>query len=279
MGIDPLIETAQINQPRRIVSQMCARVRHERLKFRWYGVMFVDWLGYLRRHSAFYDDAANTTTYLIDQPIGERTRHTFQIADGRMLSTSQMELRWKVVTSLYPEKLTSLLDIGCCRGWFVVKAATLPECEAALGVDVVRGFIDAANEAKGLLKLDKAQFEYAFLNDLERDRQKYRVPYQTLVLINTYHYLYWGSTYCETHWPDQDYLLRTLASLCTDRMLLMSPLEVSDCPSDIGKRAREHPDWAEQFTTATFLDTASRYFDVSLERHLGTRPLYLMKKK
>lgn len=258
---------------------LAARARQEWLKFRWYGVTFVDWLGYLRRRWAFRGAARNTTVHQINKPVGHRARHTFQIAGDRVLSTSQMELRWKIVTSLYPRKLISVLDIGCCRGWFIVKAAMLPECEAALGVDVVPQFIDAANEAKLLLKLDKAQFEYAFLNDLERDPQKYRLPYQTLLLINTYHYMYWGSRYCPTHWPDQDYLLRTLASMCTDRMLFMSPLEVSECPSDIAERAREHPDWAEQYTTSRFLDIAGRYFDVSLERYMGIRPLYLMKKK
>jgi len=50
-------------------------------------------------------------------------------------------------------------------------------------------------------------------------------------------------------------------------------------PSDIAERAREHPDWAKQYTTSRFLDIAGRYFDVSLERYLGIRPLYLMKKK
>jgi hypothetical protein len=257
-----------------------AKVRHEWLKWRWYGVMFVDWLGYVRRRRIFRAAAWKTNTYHVDKPTGERTRHTFHIADGKVLSTSEMELRWKVVTSLYPKKLTSLLDIGCCRGWFVIKAAMLPECEAALGIDVVPEFIDAAREAKRLLNLDKAQFEYAFLNDLARDPQKYGVPYQTIVLINTYHYMYWGSDYSPTHWPDHDYLLSTLASLCTDRMLFMSPLEVWECPpKGVGPRARAHPDWAEQYTTAKFLDAAKRYFNVGLERHLGTRPLYLMKKK
>jgi len=211
--------------------------------------------------------------------IGHRTRHTYRVAGNEVLATGEMELRWKIVASLYPEKLTSLLDIGCCRGWFIVKAAMLPECERALGIDVVPEFIDAANQARRLLNLDKARFEYAFLSDLERDPQKYELPYQTIVLINTYHYMYWGSVYCPTHWPDHDYMLRTLASMCTDRVLFMSPLEVGDCPSDIAERAREHPDWAEQYTTAKFLEIAGRYFDVSLENHLGVRPLYLMRRK
>jgi hypothetical protein len=256
-----------------------SRLKREGLKFKWYGVLAVDWLDYLKRRKAFRAIAKNTTVHHINKPIGHRTRHTYQIADGKVLSTYQMELRWKIVSSLYPKKLTSLLDIGCCRGWFNIQAAVLPECEKTLGVDIVPEFIASANEAKQVMKLDKAQFVYAVLSDLDRDRDKLGMPYQTLLLINTYHYMYWGSGYCETHWPDHDYLLRTLASLCTDRMLFMTPLEINECPPDIGERARQHPDWAQHYTTSGFLEVANRYFDVSLEHYLGVRPLYLMKKR
>jgi hypothetical protein len=191
-----------------------------------------------------------------------------------------MDQRWQIVARHYPERITSLLDIGCCRGWFVIQAALRPECERALGIDVVQGFIDAANDASRLLKLEgKVQFDYAFLDDLVNDPQKYRTPYQTIVLLNTYHYMYWGSAYSGKHWPDHDYLLRTLASICTDRMLFMSPLEVSECPSDIARRAQDHPEWAPEFTTDRFLAVAARYFDVTPEGQLGLRPLYVMRKK
>jgi len=150
-------------------------------------------------------------------------------------------LRHPAVRRLLELPVFRLLDYGIRP--VQLGAAMLPECEAALGIDVVPEFIEAANEAKRILKLDKARFEYTFLNNLDRDRQKYRLPYQTLLMINTYHYLYWGSAYCPTHWPDQDYLLRTAGVALHDRMLFMSPLEVIDCPFDIVRRAREHPDW------------------------------------
>jgi hypothetical protein len=175
--------------------------------------------------------------------------------------------------------VTSLLDIGCCRGWFVINAAMEQTCERATGVDVVQGFIDAANDAKRELKLDKAQFEFAFLDDIAGDPVKFHTPYQTIVLLNTYHYMFWGSDYSEKHWPDHDYLWRTLAGICTDRVIFMSPLEVADCPSDISKRAGEHPDWAARYTTEQVLESAGKFFDVSLETYLGLRPLYLMRKK
>jgi hypothetical protein len=238
-----------------------------------------DWTDYRRRRAAFRAAARGSPIHSINEPIGHRTRHTFEIANGEVLTTFQMDQRWRIVARLYPKTVTSLLDIGCCRGWFVVRAAMLPECERALGVDVVGGFIDAANKAKELLKLDKAQFDYAFLNDVAGDVQRYRTPYQTIVLLNTYHYMYWGSSYSDKHWPDHDYLLRTLAAVCTDRIIFMSPLEVADCPSDIARRAQEHPDWASHFTTDKFLSAAGRYFDVGLRGYLGLRPLYLMTKR
>ena len=127
------------------------------------------------------------------EPIGERTRHTYSIAGGEAFTTAQMQQRWRIVERLYPARLTSLLDIGCCRGWFVVNAAMRPECERASGVDVVQGFIDAANDAKRVLKLGaNVTFDYAFLDDVANDAARFRTPYQTIVLLNTYHYMFWG---------------------------------------------------------------------------------------
>ena len=254
-------------------------VKRATMRANWALASLKDWSDYRRHKAEFNADVGGAAVHVIDQPVGHRTRHTYRIADRRAITTFQMHQRWKIVSSLYPPTLTSLLDIGCCRGWFVLQAAMQPQVEKALGVDVVPGFIDAANEAKTLLKLDKAQFDYAFLDDLANNPDKYRTPYQTIVLLNTYHYMYWGSGYSDKHWADHDYLLRTLAGVCTDRIIFMSPLEVNDCPSDIARRAAEHPEWVPAFTTRGFLDVAEKYFDVSHQTYMGLRPLYLMQKK
>ena len=255
-------------------------VKRVSMRAGWALVSFGDWMSYLRRAATFKAQTAGRPVHRIEKPLGDRTRHIYSIAeDGKLLTTSQMEQRWRIVERLYPQKLTSLLDIGCCRGWFVVQAALRPECERATGIDVVQGFIDAADEARRVLKLDKVQFEYAFLDDVANDPRKFRTPYQTIVLLNTYHYMYWGSEYSPKQWADHDFLLRTLSEICTDRVILMSPLEVDECPSTIGARARQHPDWAKEFTTERFLEVAARYFEVGFDTYLGLRPLYLMKKR
>ena len=74
-------------------------------------------------------------------------------------------------------------------------------------------------------------------------------------------------------------MLRSLAEVCTDRMIFMGPLEVSECPADIAGRAQAHPDWGSAYTTATFMAVASRYFDVTHHSNTGERPLYLMTRK
>ena len=55
--------------------------------------------------------------------------------------------------------------------------------------------------------------------------------------------------------------------------------DIAATMQDIGRRAKEHPEWAREFTTERFLEIAGRYFDVSHQSYLGIRPLYLMKKK
>ncbi|HEX8524654.1 MAG TPA: class I SAM-dependent methyltransferase [Tepidisphaeraceae bacterium] len=240
---------------------------------------FQDWTGYRRRRASFKAETRGAQHYTIEAPQGARPRHTYTIADGKLLTTFQMDQRHRIVERLYPQKLTSLLDIGCCRGWFVINAALRPECERATGIDVVQGFIDAANDAKRVLKLDKAEFHYAFVEDVANDPVKFRTPYQTIVMLNVYHYMYWGSAESDHHQADHDSLLRMLAGICTDRIVFLCPLEVEECPSDISRRAQKHPEWAANYTTEKFMEAASRYFDVSFDSRLGLRPLYLMKKK
>ena len=244
-----------------------------------------DWTAYRQQTKRFRAETQGAVMRTIEAPVGHRTRHVYTIADGadggakKLHTTFQMDQRWRIIERLYPATLTSLLDIGCCRGWFVVQAALRSTCERATGVDVVQGFIDAANEAKRELKLDKAQFEYAFLDDIINDPVKFRTPYQTILLLNTWHYMFWGSEYSEHHWADQDFLWKTLASICTDRIIFMSPLEVEECPADIRERAAKHPDWAANYTTEKFYEHAGRYFDISAESYLGLRPVFVMKKK
>ena len=256
-------------------------------KLAWGARSAADWLDYRRAVSRFERAKRGGPVTRVDHPLGERTRHVYEYADAstpadgadRLRTTAGMYQRWQIVSRLYPAELTSLLDIGCCRGWFVLQAAMRPGCERAVGVDVVPGFIEAADEAKTQVGLENVAFHYAFLDDIAGDAARFQTPFQTVLFINTYHYLYWGSFYSPKHWADHDYLLRTLAGICTDRLIFMGPTEVADCPRDIKDRAAEHPEWATDFTTAKFFEVAGRYFEVTPAAHIGLRPLFVLTKR
>ena len=261
--------------------------RRSARKVAWGTKCAVDWLDYRRAVSRFQRAKRGGAVTHIDHPLGERTRHIYDFADAstpadgadRLRTTAGMYQRWQIVSKLYPQRVTSLIDIGCCRGWFVLQAAMRDECERAVGVDVVPGFVEAANAARDRIGLDNAEFHHAFLDDIAGDAGRFKTPFQTVLLINTYHYVYWGSYYSPRHWADHDYLLRTLAGICTDRLIFMGPTEVTDCPQDIKDRAAEHPEWAVDFTTDKFFEAARRYFEVTPASHIGLRPLYLLTKK
>lgn len=258
---------------------MSSFARQTFLRFGWGIKSFGDWLAYRKHEAAFRKNAQGKTTQRVNTPVGERKRHVYEVAGQDSLTTFGLHQRHGIVESFYPKPLTSLLDIGCCRGWFVLKAAEKPTCTKATGIDVVEGFIEAANQGKTALKADKVDFHYAFLDDLLGDAEKFRTPYQVVLLLNTYHYMYWGSDYSPRHWADHDFLLKSLASVCTDRMIFMTPLEVAECPGDIVDRAKAHPDWAAAYTEDNFMRIAGKYFDVTPQGHMGERPLYLMVKK
>ncbi|HEX8325646.1 MAG TPA: class I SAM-dependent methyltransferase [Tepidisphaeraceae bacterium] len=255
---------------------MSSLARQFSLRLTWGIRSLGDWLAYRKHESAFRKNAEGKTVQRIDTPKGERKRHVYEVAGTDSLTTFGLHQRHAIVDSLYPKPLTSLLDIGCCRGWFVLKAAEKPTCERATGIDVVEGFIEAAQQGKALLKADKVDFHYAFLDDLLGDPVKFRTPYQVVLLLNTYHYMYWGSDYSPRHWADHEFLLKSLASVCTDRIIFMTPLEVDECPGDIKERAKAHPDWGAAYTEENFMRIASKYFDVTPHGHMGERPLYLM---
>lgn len=220
-----------------------------------------NWLDYRREKALFLEESRKPgmpAPIHIEEPAVGVSRHVYDIVGNRQITSQQLHRRWRNVCKLYPEKLTSMLDIGCCRGWFSV---------------------EAARRGKEALKLDNILFDYAFLNDVAENREKYHAPFQVILMLNVYHYLYWGSKKNATHWSNHDYLLSTIADLCTERVIFMSPLELADCPTEIIRAAEADPELAADYTPQRFFEVARQYFDVSFHRYLGKRPLYLFMKK
>lgn len=54
---------------------------------------------------------------------GYPSNHQYMIRDAQLIPRFQLYERWRLVTGLWPAELESFLDIGCCRGYYVLTAA------------------------------------------------------------------------------------------------------------------------------------------------------------
>lgn len=204
--------------------------------------------------------------------------HRFRLHEGVPVPSFDLYCRWRVLADLYPQPLESLLDVGCCRGYFVLEAAGRPGCRGAVGIDVSGDFVAAAERARDRTGCTRASFHRAALSEVARDPQAFGGPFQTVLVVNVYHYLFWGSDAHAEGTPSHDELLGRLAEVSSDRVLLSSPLDLEDCPRNVRRRATRGPGDAG-YSMDAFLRAAERRFEVTPAGRLGKRPLLLLQKR
>ncbi len=214
---------------------------------------------------------------LSDQLTGYPRNHDYRVSQGKLLPSFRLYERSRIVLPAFPDHMESFLDIGCCRGFYVLQAALNASCKNAVGVDVYQPFIDLADKVSANLKLDNASFHLATLDKLLEDPEKYGAPFQTILLIGTYHYLFWGSEVNSHCFGDHRTILESLSNLCTKRIILSGRLDVNRLPESNRVQA-EGTERASQYTTENFVKNAKEFFDVKCIGYLGTYPLLQLDK-
>src|SRR5207248_7621010 len=134
-------------------------------------------------------------------------------------------------------RLGSFLDVGSCKGFFVLQASITPGCSMAVGIDVHQPFVTVANDLRDHLHRDKAQCHFASLEMVASDPRRFGGPFQTVQLVSTYHYLYWGSDLESKAFGQHETILEMLARVCNGFVVFANPLEIADCPRIIQQKA------------------------------------------
>jgi hypothetical protein len=209
---------------------------------------------------------------------GYPRNHHYRIVGGRIVPGFRVNERLRVVMAQYPTPMHSFLDIGCCRGFYVLDAAVRLGCPRAVGIDVHEPFVATARDAAQSLSVANAAFHHTSLEQVSADLQKFGGPFQTVLLIGTYHYLYWGSSICGTAYHSHEEILGRLAALCTDRLLISGRFTMRRLPLNITDTFRKGQD-GSRYTTEAFLQAAARFFHVRHAGYLGVYPLFVMTKK
>jgi hypothetical protein len=213
-----------------------------------------------------------------ERVIGYPSNHRYSIRGGRLVPGLQLYERWRRVEAALPERLDSLLDIGCCRGFYVLQAAHWPGCRLAAGIDVHEPFVSLSEEAARLLRMHNTAFHLATIDQIQEGLPDAARPFQVVLLLGTYHYIFWGSRLCDHALRSHERILACLANLTTDRVIFSGRLELDRLPSALKARARCSPE-ATVYNTDSFLRAAETFFDIHQAGFLGSYPLLVMQKK
>jgi hypothetical protein len=201
------------------------------------------------------------------------------VAGPRVIPSRRLHSRWTRIASLYPDRLASLLDVGSCKGYFVLEAAARPTCRAAVGIDVHEPFVTTAREVAETVGITNAAFHVASLDQFLAARAPAADhPFQTVLLLNVYHYLFVGSELSPLNYHSHRTILEMLARLCHDRVIFSSPMDLADCPAQVQERATAL-NVADQYTRAAFARAAEEFFTVEDHGLWGRRPLLVLRRR
>ena len=95
--------------------------------------------------------------------VGYPHNHKYAVHRKKLLPSFQLFERHRLVSSLFPENMTSFLDIGSCKGFYCMDAAMRPGCRTATGVDIHEPFISSSKKVRDYLGIKNADFYLAEL--------------------------------------------------------------------------------------------------------------------
>ena len=211
--------------------------------------------------------------------LGYPNNHNYVIDDGRLIPTFDLYWRTRLIESLYSSPVESLLDIGSARGWFVLRAAQRGDCTRAVGIDVYPPWIALSKKIAASLELSGATFHDAFLKDVFDRPGDFGAPFRNVLIINTYHYLFWGSGISERHFAGHEEILEGLNRICSGRVLFANPLEMANVPRETRRIAAGQANRTDQYTTARFKDAARLFFEVEDRGRIGARRLLVLHRR
>lgn len=204
--------------------------------------------------------------------------HNYMISKKKLIPRFKLHERLRRVTALYPNPLESFIDIGCYRGFYALDAANRPGCNISVGIDVYEPFVNASKIVRKYLGQKNSTFYMATIDMVSGHPETYGGPFQTVLLIGLYHYLFWGSSLCSDAYRSHHEIFQRLSRICSYRLIISGRLEIDQLPRTEKEKAKVSGK-ITQYNTDDFLSAAGEFFEVHKAGFLGRFPLFVMEKK
>lgn len=199
--------------------------------------------------------------------------HTYRVVGGRLVPTWRLWTRYRRLRALYPDAPTSLVDLSACKGWFCLHAAQRLGLERVVGIELHADDLAASRAARDHLGLERVRLEDLRLHELASRVDAFGGPFDVSLVVNLYHYLFFGSRRSDEHYGTHDEIFRLLRTVTRGTLVLSNCTEVGQMPRHMQAMAHEQGRAAE-YTTGAIRAAAERWFDVEEHGTLGKRPLW-----
>jgi hypothetical protein len=219
--------------------------------------------------SGLPDDVAD---YVVDS---YPQNHNYIVRQGRLVPRHKLKTRFGELSGAYPDPLNSLLDLSCSKGFFVIDAAGRSECQRALGIDIDSRELEVCRSVGAFLGSRASRFEHLRLHELAERIDEFGGPFQTALLVNSYQYLYFGSSRSSECYHDHETIFGLMRQVCDGRVLFSNRTELHQlqrsCQSEAEKINHHH-----LYTEERILDAASKFFHVTEYGRVGKWPFWLL---
>jgi len=203
------------------------------------------------------------------------SNHNYRIKSGRLIPKRKLLSRYQIIQPLFPKVMTSFAEIGSSKGFFVFSAANVPTCERSLGIDVNAYDIKMCQWLKTHLHNLPSRFENMRLHELAERIEDFGGPFQTVLLLNGYQYLYFGSDPFPAAYLDHDRIFKNLSQICSGRIIFNNRIALADC-QNVARIQQCDKAAVGNYTEEKVLQVAERYFQVTKHGKIGRYPLWTL---
>lgn len=201
------------------------------------------------------------------------SNHTYRLSNGKIKPHHKLLKRYQQIQILFPEKLHRMADIGCSKGFFIFSIHDRHPDSYCLGIDVHQPDIDACEQVKKYLHKSDVFFKRMQLHELAEQIDEFGGPFELLLLLNTYQYLYFGSEGHRERYLDHDLIFKYLRTICRGRIIFNNRLDFTDCQQQVKQLAWSH---SKLYSREAIFSTAKKYFFLTEHGNIGKYPLLTM---
>jgi hypothetical protein len=214
--------------------------------------------------------------------IRERVRssypsnHNFSVDASRLIPSRKLATRVAHFRQFYPQPLRSLLDLSCSKGFFVFDAAREKTCVRAMGIDLCDKTLETCYRLRErFAHPERVVLERLALAELSQQIDQFGGPFDTVLLVNTYQYLYFGSSIAPALSRDHCEIFRHIRSVCSGRVIFHNRISFQRVQKHLQETA-EGAEWGRFYTPKAIKSAASEYFRVTEKPVWGGHPVWLL---